>query len=187
MRNVIILALLGCLASPLSSNAQLFVAGGVSFPVSPENFNDFYSSGFGATAGFALDVPLIPITPRVWVNYDSFPIDEDELIADVEGGNLRAITIGVDAQFVMPMGPLSPYIAPAAGLTFLSFDEIEASGVSVRIGDSETASTLGLGAGLVFDLLVGPELFFDARLLYAFTEGDNFLWTPIRLGIVFGL
>lgn len=181
MRRVLVLALLSCLISPLSSQAQLFVAGGVSFPVSPDNISDVYGSGFGATVGLALDVPLIPITPRVWANYDSFPIDKDEVPSDVDGGNLRAITVGVDAQLTMPMGPLSPYIAPAAGLTFISVDDV------VEFADSETASTLGIGAGLSFDLLVGPELFLDARLLYAFTAGDNFLWTPIRLGIVLGL
>lgn len=183
MRNVLVLAILACLALPLTSHAQLFVAGGVSFPVSPEDVNDFYSSGFGATAGFGLDLPLIPITPRVWANYDNFAIDEDELNFDVDGGNIRAITVGADAQFVMPMGPLSPYVAPAAGLTFLSVDDVEAAGLSLDLGDSESAFTLGVGAGLVFNLIVGPQLFLDARVLYAFTSGDNFMWAPIRLGI----
>lgn len=184
MRNVLALALLACLAFPLTSHAQLFVSGGIAFPISPDDVNDVYGSGFGATAGFAADLPLIPITPRAWVNFDSFPIDEDELGFDVDGGSLRAITIGADAQFTVPMGPLSPYFAPAAGLTFISVDDLEAGGISLDISDSESALTLGAGAGLSFDLIVGPSLFLEAKLLYAFTSGDNFMWAPIRLGIV---
>ncbi len=187
MRNVIILALLACLAFPLTSKAQLFVSAGVSFPISPDGVSDFYSSGFGATAGFALDLPLIPVTPRAWINYDSFPIDEDAVPFDVDGGNLRAITVAADVQFTAPMGPLSPYIAPAVGLTFISLDDIESGGVQVSDSDSETASTVGIGGGLALDLLIGPQLFLDGKLLYAFTEGDNLLWMPIRLGIVLGL
>ncbi len=183
MRNILVLAILACLASPLTSHAQLFVAGGVSFPMSPDEISDVYGTGWGATAGFALDVPLIPITPRAYVNFDSFGIDEDELGFDVDGGNLRAITLGADALFTMPLGPLSPYFAPTAGLTFLSVSDVEAGGISLAIDDSESALTLGAGAGLVLNLIVGPQVFVDVRLLYAFTSGDNFMWAPIRLGV----
>lgn len=187
MRNVLTLALLACLASPLTSNAQIFVAGGLSFPVSPDEVSDAYSSGWGVTGGVALDLPLIPITPRAWLNFDSFGLDEDELQVDVEGGGLRLLTVAVDAKLNLPLGPISPYVAPAAGVTFVSTEDVELGGVDVGSSDSETATTLGLGAGLAMDLLIGPELFVEAKVLYALTSGDNLLWTPIRVGIVLGI
>lgn len=185
MRNALNLAILTCLAFPMTAHAQFFVSGGLAFPVSPEEVNDVYSSGFGATAGYGLDLPLIPITPRLFANFDSFSIDEDEFPVDIDGGNLRAITIGLDALISLPTGPLSPYVAPAAGFTFLSVDDVEVEGFEFDLSDEETALTLGIGAGLQFGLLVGPTIFVDVRLLYALTSGDNFLWAPIRLGLMF--
>lgn len=184
MRYALTFVLLTCLVLPSTANAQLFVSGGLAFPISPDEVNDAYGSGFGATAGFGLDLPLIPITPRVFLGFDSFPIDEDQFAGSIDGGSLRAITLGADALISLPSGPLSPYVAPAAGFTFLSAGDVEVGGVEVELTENETALTLGLGGGLTFGLLVGPEIFLDVRLLYAMTSGDNFLWAPIRVGLM---
>lgn len=183
MRHVLTIILLTVLVSlPSTAHAQLFVSGGLGFPLAPDGVRDAYGSGFGATAGYGLDLPLIPITPRVFVGFDSFPIDDDEF--EIDGGDLRAITVGADALISLPTGPLSPYIAPAAGFTFLSSEDVEVGGVEVGVSNNETALTLGFGGGLKLGLLVGPELFLDVRLLYAMTSGDNLLWAPVRVGVM---
>lgn len=185
MRKSLIIAFLASFLVPVTSHAQLFVSGGVAVPVSPDDISDVYNTGFGATAGFAIDLPLMPITPRLFGSFDTFSLDDDELGFDADGGNLRAIAVGLDALFTVLPGPLSPYIAPAAGLTFLSLDDVEAGGIQFNISDEETAFTLGMGAGVMMNLLVGPKIFLDGRLLYAFTSGDNFVWAPVRLGVIF--
>lgn len=178
---------------PISVHAQASVSLGAAIPASPEVIRDAYSTGFSMWGAFGLSRRMI-FSPRVVAGFDIIKTDKgflrdvsERLGIDVEGGDLSNIFAGFDVLIVSGPGAVRPYIAPGAGLAVLSVGEFTVREVPFENVRSEQAFALTAAAGLAFHLAAGPHLLLEARVIHAFTEGDNFTWMPLNAGVFFDL
>jgi hypothetical protein len=191
MKGWILAALL--VLCPAVAAGQASVSGGVSIPAAPEAIRDAYAMGFGLWGSFGI-TRNYAFTPRAVAGFDVIQTDEDflrdigeALGADVEGGDLSTIFAGFDALIVAPTVSIRPYIAPGAGLAILSVGEFTVRDIPFENVQSEQAFAITVAAGAAVRTGFGPHLLLEARLIHAFTEGDNLTWVPIHLGVLFDL
>lgn len=204
MHRLFLPLLLGLLAFPGLSAAQVFVSAGVGLPVGPDQVTDLYSSGFGIGAGFSLEHSGYPaVRFRPFGTYQKFQIDDEQLRSEFEtpiedslnidvtvsGGDMSVIFAGADLQLRIPYARFSPYIAPAFGILMTAIDDITIEGPSgstiFNVSNEETAIAVGIGAGFLAGLTERFQVFTEAHYLYAFTQGDNLSWVPIRFGVTY--
>ena len=176
---------------PISARGQASLSLGASVPTAPEGIRDAYGTGFSMWGAFGLSRRLI-FSPRLVAGFDVIKTDEDflrdvsEVVgADVEGGDLSNIFAGFDVLVDAGPGAVRPYFAPGAGLAVLSVGEFTVREIPFENIRSEQAFALTAAAGLAFRLAAGPYLFIEARVVHAFTEGDNLTWMPIHAGVFF--
>ena len=173
LRSLILFVLL---AFPAAAHGQAALSAGVAFPVAPEGFTSTYNPGFSLSGSFRLPFPDMFVIPRLSAGFAAIQFDEES--DEAERGDLSAIFVGFDAQFIRKYGMIKPYIAPFLGFTIVSVE-----GFSV----GETGYTIGAAAGVAFRLPAGPHLFAEARILHAYLEGGNLTWLPVHAGIAFDL
>jgi hypothetical protein len=216
-RNVLSFFILGlCLvqASVVSAqserNYRFFVSGDIDFAVSPEVFTDYYSMGFGISAG--VEMPVSPAWSFIGLlSYKTFKPDEGT-IADwwddvgeypgstnirVSEGTLTAFTIGVlgKGSLKTETSKVWPYIKGGFGLTIGGADEIlvqydQFGGPQEEwVGGADTGTNFSyqFAIGLEFKLGSGnTSLFVDAGLaMVSVDELDNPSVVPVNVGIKF--
>lgn len=170
------LILFAFLAFPAAAHGQAAISAGIAYPIAPDGFTSAYNPGFSMSGSFVLPFPEMIVIPRLSAGFAAIQFDEGS--DETERGDLSAIFVGFDAQFIRPRGMIKPYIAP-----FLGFSIVSVEGFSV----GETGYTIGGAAGVAVRLPAGPHLFADVRLLHAYLEGGNLTWIPVHVGIAFDL
>jgi opacity protein-like surface antigen len=176
--------------------ASLLFGCGVSFPSQPELFSDYWDMGFNLNAGFGFH--LSPrLTLEGTVEYNNFAFDDEQLLNDlgasgygitIEGGSATIFSVlaGLKANLLPPDRPVSPYFIGDIGVLNLSTDDVTVSapGVNMKIkGDSESAFTMVLGAGV--DITAGESTTVFLQIAYGlgFTEHDNTNYVPLKAGL----
>lgn len=188
-----------------TASGQIFVSGGLGFPLGPDQVKDLYSSGFGAGAGFYLEDSAYPYARiRPQGVYQKFAIDPDALQefeeeiegdtlnVEASGGDMGIIFAGADLQLRIPNAAFSPYVAPTVGVSYVAVNDITIEGLggttTFDVQNEETAFTLGLGAGIAATFAGRYEVFVEGHYMYAIVGGgDNQSWVPVRFGVALQL
>lgn len=186
--------LLFTLAFPAAAFGQASLSAGVGIPIAPSTFSERYNPGFGFSGSFPLPIRNVFIQPRLTAGFDVLQIDAEflerlgrERGGVFEGGDLSAVHVGFDVQFIRPYAAIKPYISPFLGFAIIAFEDFSISGIRVPGGEAETAVTLGAAVGLAVRLPVGAYVFVEGRVLHAFTKNDATTWAPVRGGVAFDL
>jgi opacity protein-like surface antigen len=162
-----------------SSPIKLYATGGVSLPMSPDLFKDYYKMGFhfGGGVGYAL-MPNLQLIGKA--EYHMFAPD----VEDIEGGDLKLSMFGGDLKFSLglPAAPIKPYLLGGAGFAKITVDAVE--GFDEESYD-ETKFYFNVGAGL--DLVSNPafSLFIQGRYVSVMTDDESTAMVPISAGIRF--
>ena len=188
----------------------VYVGGGISMPLSPDFFKDYWKMGFGGGGGvgFAFS-PVVEVGANF--AYSSFALDEDKFLAaagltseimdlynisvDISGFDMSAMEFLAYVKYTFNTGEskFKPYLTSTVGMTQLSADEISLE-VDVpghgmisftQPSQDVTEMTLGFGAG--FEYMFGPKagLWLDGKYMLIMTEGESTAHLPIRAGLKF--
>jgi len=201
---VIIISTLLLLASATTAFGQgtngleLYLNSGISFPSNPDEFADYWSTGFnfGGGAGYSVDPNL---TLVAYFDYNDFNFDDERFLEDygftgygisITGGEASSITLSGNLKVTLLPSPepVRPYLLGGVGWTRISIGDVTiyGPGGSVTVeGESETAFSVLLGAGIDFTLTEGMDLFIQGGYSIAFTEEESTEIFPVKLGIKF--
>lgn len=188
-----------------------FIAPELGFAISPQAATDYYSMGFGFSAG--IEYPVSPAWSFVgMVNYKTFSPDEG-IIADwwtdegewpgatnisVSEGTLSALTFAVLSKGSLKSenSTTFPYVKGGFGLSLAGADEVKVDFTPLS-GGSQTEWQAGADSDINIAVLLGfgvemasgggstsffAEIGFEVILL---EEGNNPGIVPIRVGIKF--
>jgi hypothetical protein len=197
MKRLLLLLLIA--AAPVQVNAQsvsLSLHGGMSFPVLPTEFYDYWSPGYNVAGG--VTYYLLPFLElRGEVEYVEFQLDELALLVEAEvpaglvtitGGAVSAVMFTGSLKVLpLPSAPIvRPYVLVGGGLAALSVSDVTVSalGVSEQVSGASEKAGLILG-GIGMDVVLSPtiDVFAEGRFLYLFTEDEASSFVPASLGI----
>ncbi|HDL04201.1 MAG TPA: porin family protein [candidate division Zixibacteria bacterium] len=186
--------------------ASVFVGPGLSMPMGPDDFTDYWGMGFNVGGGVEIQInEMFSIVPRI--NYNSFGLDEDAFIEELEeelgysvegieldGGSINAIGFGADVKLAVPAGDeskITPYFLGGLGMTSVSFSDLEMTyegeSETMEIDESETDFTVEFGAGMEIAISPKMSLFVDGKYVIIMAEDDNITYVPFHVGLIFGL
>ncbi len=190
------------IASVAWSQPELYLGGGVAFPVGPSTFKDIWKMGYNGTGGIGFTfAPGLSVI--FTASYSSFPIDQSGIITkagipagvsvSVDGGTITALDFAGNIKYsFMPKGT-SLYVVASAGYFSMSASDITikvSSGGSsqnfTEKPDAESAFSTSIGAGVDFPVGAKLGIFVEGRYFIAFTSGGNTSYVPVRAGVRIG-
>jgi hypothetical protein len=183
---LITFAVVGMLCAAVSAQApaspvSIYVGGGLSMPMAPDGFKDYWKMGFNGMvgAGYGLS-PAFQIVAKG--EYHMLPLDVDS----VEGGDLGFLMFGVDGRFAigLPAAPIKPFVLGGLGMANISASDITKGEYTVLFGDV-TKFYFNVGAGVEFKAGPKMSLFAQARYVDVMTEGDALAFIPFTVGLKF--
>ncbi len=164
-------------ASPVS----IYAGGGLSMPMAPDLFKDYWKMGFNGMLGVGYGVtPAMQIVAKG--EYHMFPLD----VAGVEGGDISMLMFGADARFAvgLPAAPIKPFFLVGVGMAKLSASDVTRGTLHASFPD-ETDFYFNAGAGVEFKAGPKMSLFAQARYVDVMAEGDAIAFVPITVGLKF--
>lgn len=176
--------------------AEIFINGGISLPISPESFSDYWSMGYniGGGAGYRF---LPNLSGSLSLGYNSMVFDEEGFLKDIGLGGYGLAVEGADATILMvtanvkfslvPTAPLSPYLIGGIGFSNVSLEDISfAFEGQTYVYDGTSESTFGAIIGAGVDIPVSPivALFLEVDWGLATTEGDVTGYVPVKGGVL---
>ena len=218
MKRALFVTLILCLCAVQASTAfaqsgrkyTFFVSGDINAAISPTKFTDYYSKGFGLTAG--VEVPVSPAWSFTGsIGYKTFKPDEGMIAEwwDDEGeypgstnirvseGSLDVVTLAILGKGALKSeaSKVWPYIKGGFGLTIGGADEIlvqfdQFGGPREEwVGGTESGTNFSvqIAVGVEFKLGSGnTALFADVGLaMVSVDELDNPTVVPLNVGIKF--
>jgi hypothetical protein len=179
------------------STGNLMVGGGYSAPLSPNDFKDYWPSGYhvGAMALIGsgeqeqVHGGLMVWHHRFAFDSDKFKSSQPPTSVDVkiDGGTTCLTEIGLVGRYDFVPGKVRPYVIGSLGYAILAATDVTMSTPTLsRTLSFNTDSGLfgSVGAGLAVS--VGPVwLIAQVRYSLVLTEGDNTTFVPITGGIMF--
>lgn len=200
-RVLIIMAVLLVFAVSASAQSQIkpaiYAGGGLSMPVGPDAFKDYWKMGMGFGGGVGLGfTPYLEVIGKFYFN--QFAFDGDQFLSDlgvtgytIDGFDFRALEFGADVKYMFSTAegaPFKPYGIVGLGMANIKITDVTITGdgetLVLPMGDiSETKFMLNGGVG--FDYMFSPKagLWVDARYATILTEGDAMSYIPIRAGV----
>jgi len=207
MRKLVIVLMLFII--PVSVRAQMLtlsevvVHGGVSLPMQPELFSDFWKWGFNAGGGLVFRMsPHIAL--ETTFDYNTFAFDDFGFrralgIAEHEdyitnGGNSVITTIAASVSYLIFPDPnrISPYVSGGVGYMTLSKERargfrVDAEGeiIDESIFPSERHSGIVvlLGGGIEIPSTSTRSFYFDVRYGIGMAGDENHQYVPVRFGL----
>jgi Outer membrane protein beta-barrel domain len=187
------------IASMAWSQPELYLGGGVAFPVNPSTFKDIYKMGYNGTGGIGFKfAPGLSVI--FTASYSSFPIDQSGIITkagipagvsvSVDGGTITALDFAGNIKYsFMPKGT-SLYVVASAGYLSMSASDIT---IKVTSGgntqtftekpNTESAFSTSIGAGVDFPVSAKLGIFVEGRYAIAFTSGESTSYVPVKAGV----
>ena len=177
------------------------LCGGISIPLKPDLFNDYWGAGYSIGAGYGHFLNARQtVALQTWLNYSSHPLDEDELLkavggvgsdVSISGGSADILTIAVNLK--VSTGSVDskavPYLTAGAGLFRLSASDATFVGsgqtISQEFGEAEHKIGLSFGAGLNLNLTDRSGIFVEAKYEIGLTEDETTQYIPLRIGVFF--
>jgi len=95
------------------------------------------------------------------------------------------LSVGIGAEFTLIPGPIQPYLA--GELLYTSFGETTMNGFTV--GEAESKTGFGIGAGIYFKLLpvINLDLSGHYNMNTLLSDGDALNSTHVRLNVLFSI
>jgi hypothetical protein len=151
-KNRYILTLIAALLLlPNFTNAQLVkigAGGGITQVLAPESYTNYYSTEWNAGVFLKLGLPLLPITPRAFILYNSLWGEDSSSNAEVNL-DIGEFGVGLQYNFVpMPAG-FDPYIA-----------------LDLELSRYQGLNRFGAGVGLGTEITIIPILDLDVYACY---------------------
>lgn len=183
--------------------------GGVAMPQGPDNFKDYFKSGYGFGGEVKYNVnPKMSLAGSF--SMISFGIKEDAFAGDVgiedakltiEGGGIKVNAIQANVlYYLMPAGSATElYAIGGAGYYMQKAEspdkvEVEVEGETYDmtdmfdIGEDEGENDIGVQFGLGMDLPLGSmNLFFEGKYHIVFTEDESTKLLTVMAGLRFPL
>jgi opacity protein-like surface antigen len=157
------------------------VGGGMTVPVSDASLA--FKNGINAQGFVRLNLPLVPVKPRFDLCYSRFDLDDVQLGVPGTGQILAGLA---NLQFfIMPAGPVRPYLIAGLGAYNMKTETEGAGAASV----SETRFGINGGAGVAIHL--GPaNAYLEGRVDNVYTQAglidsQQVRVIPVTFGIVF--
>ena len=180
-----LLASAGMAEAGVTSLAKRFVTfgvgGGVSVPVS--NAGDAFRNGFNAQGFVQLHPPVLPVVPRLDLNYSKFDLDAAKTLVPGTGQILSGLASM--QVFLVHAGPIQPYVT--AGLGAYSF-KTETEGPS---GTSVSNIRFGINGGGGVALKLGAiSAYVEGRIDNVYTDAglidaSTVQVVPVTFGVTF--
>jgi opacity protein-like surface antigen len=192
-----VVLLLCSLSFSQDKKAELYIGGGLSFPMQPEEFSDFWSMGFNFGGG--LGYIFSPnFSGNAYLSYNTFGLNDDEFLetlnapsgVTLSGGSVSIIVVTANIKALLIANPnqVTPYLLAGVGLFSLSTSDVTVSyqGSQQTGNTSNSESALGLVFGGGVDIPVSPTLKIFLEIGYAmgFTEGESTGYLPIKGGLI---
>ncbi|MCS7212047.1 MAG: outer membrane beta-barrel protein [Chloroherpetonaceae bacterium] len=99
-------------------------------------------AGFNLGGKFKATIPLVPLTPMVFVNYSSFSLTTENVTSDIRS---TMLAYGIGAELViLPLPVISPYVGVDVGLY----------SASSTAQNATTTTRTGVGVGLGAEISV---------------------------------
>lgn len=158
------------------------VGGGMSMPVS--DASQAFKNGFNAQGFVRFNLPVLPVKPRLDLGYSRFDLDDAQLGATGTGQILSGLA---NVQvFVIPAGPVRPYVVAGLGAYNM---KTETDGTSAASA-SDTRFGINGGAGVVVRLGGLVSAYLEGRLDNVYTQAglidtQQVRVVPITFGVVF--
>ena len=136
---------------PALASAQLLqigAGGGITQVLAPESYTNYYSTEWNAGVILKLGLPLLPITPRAFILYNSLWGEDSSSNAEVNL-DIGEIGLGLQYNFVpMPAG-FDPYIA-----------------LDLELSRYQGLNRFGAGVGLGTEITIIPIIDLDVYACY---------------------
>ena len=176
--------------------AEIFINGGISIPLSPEAFSDYWSMGYniGGGAGYRF---LPNLSGSLSLGYNSFAFNEEGFLesvglsgygVDVDGADATILMVTANVKFSLaPTAPLSPYLIGGIGFSNVTTEDISFSYLGqIYAEEGSSESTFGAIIGAGVDIPVSPivALFLEVDWGLATTEGDVTGYVPVKGGVL---
>lgn len=158
------------------------VGGGMSMPVG--DASQVFKNGFNAQGFVRLNLPLVPVKPRLDLSYSKFDLDDVQL-GTTGSGKILAGLANVQA-FIMPAGPVRPYLLAGLGAYNVK-TETEGPGA---VSASDTRFGINGGLGVAVSLGGVANAYIEGRVDNVYTQAGlidtkQVRVVPITFGIVF--
>jgi len=200
----IMLAALLVLALAVAAQAQVkpvvYAGGGISMPMAPEFFSDYWGTGYNVGGGLGIQInPSIEVTGSLFFN--AFPLDDEKLIEDagdagkgitVDGLDFQSLEFGIDLKYILRASQaeakLLPYLTVGVGMSNVKFTDVTFTGgdesLTLPVGSySETDFALNGGAGVNYMFSPKFGAWVEGRYTVVMTEGDSIQYIPVRAGV----
>ena len=177
-------------SSPSAASAQvglahhfvtLGVGGGMSMPVS--DAGDAFKNGFNVQGFARLNVPKLPVMPRLDLNFSRFDLDDAQ--TGVPGTSQIIAGLANLQISVLPLGPVRPYVIAGLGAYNLQTKLEGTSPTSVT--DTRFGINGGAGVALNFGKING---YIEGRVDNVFTQkgmidSEQIQVVPVTFGLTF--
>ena len=192
------LLLTGLAFGQSSIKPVIYAGGGISMPLSPSTFSDYWKMGLGGGGGIGIQInPNLELIGKVF--YTTFGLDADKIIkeagatgASIDGGDFNVVEFGLDIKYIFassnPEAKFKPFIIAGLGMGSWKFTAATVSGGGSSItlpfsAINETDFALSGGAG--FDMMFSPKMgvWLDVRYTMLMMEGESTGYAPIRAGL----
>lgn len=157
------------------------VGGGMSVPVN--DAGDAFKSGVNAQGFVRFNLPKLPVVPRIDLGYSRFDFDESQLGLPGTGQILSGLA---NMQvFLLPVGPIRPYVVGGVGAYDFKTETEGTSGVS----QNDLRFGINGGAGVVLKLGM-VSAYIEGRVDNVYTEQGlidtkQVQVVPVTFGVVF--
>ncbi len=200
MRKILIVLIAAAWLSGTADAASyryLFNAG-ISYPVAPKNFNDYWKIGFNLGVGFERKISD-GWYGQVYFDYNTFAIDDSKYTKSkgyfesglsVEGGAASILVVSANLKRMMARARSgeAPYLIGGIGIYRFSIatGSFAAADTTVEIPNS-SQNTVGMNVGVGVDVRIGfrTSFYLEGRYFVGFTSSDFTHHVPLRVGIIF--
>ena len=181
---------------------QLYINSGITMPIYPEYFNDYWNSGINVGGG--LNIPVFSLLNiQLGFQYNSFLFDDlkwldeldkyllsigedeisDELIISGAMKNILLISLNLKIDYSLFGGSLNPnpYLIGGLGMIYNNTDNLVVGGLEVDFKE-ETRFAGGIGAGVDIRLNKETNIFIEGFYMHGLTKEENNQEIPMEIG-----
>jgi hypothetical protein len=171
---------------------ELFVGGGISYPLLPVNFKDDWSSGVHITGGYGYSLnpgPYGYATLYLAASYDRYSLKPAGVAASqgipnaaIEGSPSSSfdVTLNLKGTFATSKTSIAPYILLGVGFGTMKLNDITISPDTVPTIPAENATSILWIVGAGVDIPLGePVALFIQGVYYLQASGDPPGWQHI--------
>jgi opacity protein-like surface antigen len=190
------------LASAAAAESQMkpviYAGGGISAPVSPEWFSDYWGLGYNFGGGVGLQInPSMEVTGNAFFNSHAF---DDQKWVDyrgvpgvaIDGLDFQSIEFGFDFKYILmadrPDAKFLPFLVMGVGAANIKFTDATRTGgddsyTLPASENSETKFEWSGGAGVNFMFSPKAGVWLDGRWVMVTTENESINYIPVRAGL----